>query len=101
MGESEAQEVAWNISFCGSGRVTMAGFGDDVSMSDFAPNSGGEVQETQTGVGHTSDNSVLNVQIPTIPPRSGPAAMGAGGTEGFGAGAVSSNSSKVTAFVSV
>lgn len=79
----------------------MAGFGDDVSMSDFAPIPGAEGQETQAAVGHTSDDSVLNVQIPTIPPRAGTAAMGGGGTEGFGAGAVPSNSSKVNTIVPV
>lgn len=79
----------------------MAGFGDDVSMSDFAPTPGGEGREAQAAVGHTSDDSVLNVQIPTIPPRTGPAAMGGGGTEGFGAGTVPSNSSKVKPIASV
>lgn len=63
----------------------MASFGDDVSMSDFHPNThqqhvgGSDEKEHQTSgglinVGHTSDGSVLNV-----PPSSGglPGAVGA------------------------
>lgn len=47
---------------------TMAGFGDDVSMSDFRPihvdDKGHNGQEGEEGRNHTSDASVLNVGLP-------------------------------------
>lgn len=58
----------------------MAGFGEDVSMVDFRPSQ--EDEDLDTGAGHTSDGSVLNVQIapavasPTEPSFDGAAAGG-------------------------
>ena len=46
----------------------MAGFGEDVSMADFRPTQ--QDEDPDAGVGHTSDDSVLNVQIAAaVPPR--------------------------------
>lgn len=58
----------------------MAGFGEDVSMVDFRPSQ--EDEDIDTAAGHTSDGSVLNVQIapavasPTEPSLDGAAAGG-------------------------
>lgn len=58
----------------------MAGFGEDVPMVDFRPTQ--EDEDLDTGAGHTSDGSVLNVQIapavasPTEPTLDGAAAGG-------------------------
>lgn len=76
----------------------MAGFGDDVSMSDFTPPQGeGKEHEdqdqhqeeddaNQEGAGHTSDASVLNVGMP--PPRDAFAG-------GFGPGMVDAERERV------
>eukprot|EP00752_Nemacystus_decipiens_P012666 g11220.t1 len=61
----------------------MAGFGEDVSMGDFQPpveNSG----SPESGAGHTSDGSVLNV--PTMTPRTGAAPGLSMGATGAGMG---------------
>lgn len=73
----------------------MASFGEDVSMDDFRPPQANE--NAEGGAGHTSDGSVLNVQIPAIAPRSEPAMMGVGGAGAgaFGPGVVSSRRDKV------
>lgn len=86
----------------------MASFGDDVSMGDFRPPQGDngdrsnpEAAAAGAGLaGHTSDGSVLNVQIPAITPRSnalGVGAAGAGGASGgaFGSGSPSGRETKV------
>lgn len=84
----------------------MASFGDDVSMGDFRPpqgDNGDSNPETAAGAGlagHTSDGSVLNVQIPAITPRSnalGVGAAGAGGASGgdFGSASPSARETKV------
>lgn len=79
----------------------MAAFGEDVSMGDFRPpqaeNSEGDPEAV---VGHTSDGSVLNVQIPTMTPRSDNSGAGAGGAGGasavpFGVGARSARTTTV------
>lgn len=80
----------------------MAGFGEDVSMGEFDPpqaENGASNAGDEAGVGHTSDGSVLNVQVPT--PRSDTAAgagISVGGVAsdgGFGAGAPPTRTSKV------
>lgn len=84
----------------------MASFGDDVSMGDFRPPQGDTSDsnpEAAAGAGlagHTSDGSVLNVQIPAITPRTnalGIGAAGAGGASGgaFGSGSPSARETKV------
>ena len=74
----------------------MASFGEDVSMGDFRMiNPDGTPED---GAGHTSDGSVLNVQIPTGGNPRSDAATGAGTAAAgpaFGAEAGPSRSGQV------
>ncbi|CAM9229310.1 unnamed protein product [Ectocarpus sp. 13 AM-2016] len=82
----------------------MASFGDDVSMGDFRPPQGDNGDSNPAAAagaglaGHTSDGSVLNVQIPAITPRTnalGVGAAGAGGASGaFGSASPSARGTK-------
>ncbi|CAM9922432.1 unnamed protein product [Scytosiphon promiscuus] len=71
----------------------MAAFGEDVSMGDFRPPQPEHGDgDPEAVAGHTSDGSVLNVQIPTMTPRGDNSGAGAGVAGGpsaavFGAGA--------------
>lgn len=81
----------------------MAAFGEDVSMGDFRPpqtenGDSSSNPEAKDGAGHTSDGSVLNVQIPT--PRNDTAGTGISGggvasAGAFGAGAPPQRGAKV------
>lgn len=79
----------------------MAAFGEDVSMGDFRPPQAESGEgDPEAVAGHTSDGSVLNVQIPTMTPRgdnSGAAAAGAGlaSAVAFGAGTRSARNTTV------
>lgn len=83
----------------------MAAFGEDVSMGDFRPPQAENVDsssnpEAKDGAGHTSDGSVLNVQIPT--PRNDTAGTGISGggvasAGAFGAAATPPRGAKVRA----
>lgn len=87
MADHIAVYTATSGSACVGIASPMASFGEDVSMDDFRPLQIGE--STDTGAGHTSDGSVLNVQIPSTTPRSGDptSVAGAGVSVGAGRGA--------------